>query len=507
MAILVVDQPPAEPGENHFAISKTAALALGRLADGNGLKPDQVRLVRHDTTVHPLDAFVRVTLVPVTSHEMLRGNRPVGEVAASKHDCLSRATAAGAQFIEDESVVKAVQLQLERDEGKGWGMQPQKIDLPPGVARDYSVIDKCPTCAGATQVACRSCSGTGRIACTHCAGAPDCPHCRGTRQMNCPACNGARLLPCNDCDRSGFATHHFHARYQAQITFDLLRDKIAPEVFEAINALNLRALATQGHADVYVLPPFAEKDTLLFPYAAWLPLAQAEYSIEGKFSKGTVAGLNGTVIAINDFLDPFVKPGINALLKLSKGPLATDALIAAACKYRMLRETLSGLSHHSQRAVYQKLGKTYPVGLSEKYAKAAVKYAHLALLSVAQVPRRKGLAIGSAAAGVLAALWFATPARGLVQGLLRQHNYGQHILAADILVWVLGYALTVFVIKKFAAAKIARLLPRDEDRGLPAAGDEGLYALGTTFLLWAALAFAVPARPEWLLAILRKFGI
>ncbi len=40
-----------------------------------------------------------------------------------------------------------------------------------------------------------------------------------------------------------------------------------------------------------------------------------------------------------------------------------------------------------------------------------------------------------------------------------------------------------------------------------AAGDEGLYALFATCVLWLAAAGFAPLRPEWLALVLKKIGL
>src|SRR5690606_6275358 len=102
------------------------------------------------------------------------------------------------------------------------------------------------------------------------------------------------------------------------------------------------------------------------PYVAFFPTATAEVSIEGRFFPLEVAGLQGSIVGIEPLMDKMVKPGINALFKLSKGPMAAAALVATACKFRMLREVIAGLAHHPKGYVYKKLLRDYPLVLSDK---------------------------------------------------------------------------------------------------------------------------------------------
>jgi hypothetical protein len=201
------------------------------------------------------------------------------------------------------------------------------------------------------------------------------------------------------------------------------------------------------------------------------------------------------------FLDRFVKPGITALLKLSRGPLATEPLVATACKYRLLRDALSGVGHQTKKKTYAAVVADYPVILSDKYARAAVKYAALAISALTAGPRKKGLMIGTAASAALFAIYFLAGPRAALSLVL-----GKHVLAADILLWIIACSGSIFLIRTLAAQRLKALLPQAsaKTKGLPPAEQQLWQALGITLLLWLLCAVFTSPPPLWLASLTGK---
>jgi hypothetical protein len=189
--------------------------------------------------------------------------------------------------------------------------------------------------------------------------------------------------------------------------------------------------------------------------------------------------------------------------------MAAQALVEQACKYRVIRQVLSGLTKQSKKGVYQDLSKEYPVGLSEKYAKALIRYADQAVLAMGKGPRMKGMIAGCAGAVVLyAAYYFGGIRQGLLPEMI-QSGHKSHMILPDLVIWALGYSVTILAIKMLAAGALKKLLPEEiqtEERGLPSAGEQGWMALGITFVAWFVLAFLAAPPPDWIEAITRVFG-
>jgi hypothetical protein len=531
---------PAQPDEKHFQICQRAAETLGRLVDGNGLKADQVRLARHETLVHQVPGFVQVELKPGVTSRQLKGNVPAGKVLGAKGDVMGEAAGLVRDFVNDRNIQEQVLQDVRADAGQGFGMDPFKIALP-ATAREFCVVEtclkcngaqfcacqrcgaqgqvSCPNCGGEGYQPCQQCSGSGvymrggteRVPCQRCAGQGrmQCVTCQGQRQTRCTLCAGQGRIGCTECDQSGYWTNMLQLTFQAEGQFGLDRQQVPKEVLDVIDALGVRNLATKNLAEVFRAGIDARDKLITIPLIAFLPIAQAEFSIEGKAYPATVAGLTGRILAIPPVLDAAIKPGISALVKLSKGPMAAQALIDAACRYRIIRQALAGLARGSKRQVYQQIVKEYPVGLSDKYAKALVKYAGAALLAIGRAPRMKGLAIGCAGAAALSAAWFLSPLRAGAATGMAQAGHLRAMPAADVMIWLAGYAAALLAVKLAAAGALKKLLPENvktEGRGLPAAGQQGWQALGVTLAIWLALAFTAPARPEWIAALLKAAG-
>lgn len=531
---------PEQPSEQHFQIGQLAAGKLGRIVDGNGLKAEQVRLARHETLVHQLAGYTRIALKPDVVKNQLKGQRPHGQVMGSEAAVMGQADGLAQQFIAEKNVQIELLNLLDKEPGRGWGMQPFKHPLAV-TRKEFSVVDKCLKCAGLTYFNCQGCNATGfapckacngtgmaqcpvcfgqmqmqmqdgsRGPCTRCAatGRVPCMTCNGQRQLRCASCGGDGRIGCTECDRSGFWTHIYEMTFHAEGQFELDRQQIPPDVLEIVDRLGVRELATEGHAEIFRLIQNPEPKWLLVPYIAFLPLANVEFSIEGKQYPSGVAGLTGRIMGIDPVLDPVIKPGINALFKLSKGPLATESLIDQACKFRVIRQIITGLAHHSRRGVYQSVSKQYPMVISDKFVKAAIKYAHVAILALGKGPRVRGMLAGTALAGMLSAGYFAGPVRGIVAGALGQAGQARHLLLADLAVWVLAYLAAWFTIRLFAASALKKLLPEEvqtTDKGLPAAGEQGTYAIFTTLAAWTACAFFAAQKPAWVEAVLKMAG-
>jgi hypothetical protein len=531
--MLAPDKIPDEPEEAHFQISQRAAEALGRLVEGNGLKAEQVRLARHETLVHQVPGFVQIELVPEILTQQHRGNLPRGKAVLGQEVVEQEAAALLPQLAVDETVLSQLVEQVSKDDGRGFGMKAFQLKLQAGAA-EYSMVRRCPRCNGAaayncarcsaqTTVVCGGCNGQGAAPCQQCHGSGQyqrgdgqrvsclrcngqgrmiCQTCNGQRRTKCPLCNGLGRTPCDDCNRTGFLTDIYSLSFRADGKFQLDRQQVPQNVLDIIDKLGVRRIATQKLVQVFRIGVSGKDRVVTVPLLAFLPIAQAEFTIEGKPYAASIAGLPGVILSIPPLLDNAVKPGLGALYKLSKGPMATGALIEQACKYRLVRQTLTGLTHHPKRQVFAMLQKEYPVGLSEKYAKAAVQYADRALLAMGRTPRLQGLALGTLAAGAIAAAYF----------FYVRAQLNNPAPALDFAVWGLGFGAAFMIIRLMAAEALKNILPdslKTAEKGLPSAGEQGYYAIATTLVAWLAAAVLAPAahRPFWVAQLLKALGL
>lgn len=522
---------PRESEDAHRAIAAKAASVLGAMIDGNGLTADQARLAKQNVTIHAIPGDITVRLVAETAQNQMQGRHEQGTLVASGAEAAAQIAGETAELLGDDDVQASIRTEISKAPGRGFGMQDAV--LPGDIARrTFSVVAACLQCHGNAVTSCPSCHATGTEACQNCRGEGamqcptcfgvgmvqnaqgvrsscgrcqqtgrlPCPTCQGQQTVACSRCQGQRQVSCEACRRTGYATTVYQVSYKAHCHFDIVWKDVDPAARHAAEALGLRHLAAGKHAEVMWLTPEVSGDSLRIPFTAFLPVADVEFSIVGKAHPATVAGLQGRITKMDPVLDAAVKPGISALMKLSKGPLAVQALIDTACKYKLIRTVLSGLTRAPKKAVYQSLVREYPVVLSDKYARAAVMYAHSAMQSITSAPRTKGLAAGTALAAVIAALYGRTPLRIQVLGFLAQRGFGHHILLVDIIIWLLGWAAAVFVIKSMAAAAVQKMLPGSVQTGrraLPFAGPQGLVAALTTGLVFLLVMATMTPTPDW----------
>lgn len=536
-----IEQLPPEPAEEHFLIPLKGTKLLAGMLDGNGVKADQVRLVKHDTQVHVVHAQMLIEMKPDMTTSQRSGNQPVGKTLPTKEAVMAEGIARAIVLANDANVQREIGEFLDKKPGKSFGEKPFRFKLA-AAHEQYSVVDQCLKCNGATTNPCATCNASGSAPCTGCVGHgfTQCPICYGTGQqqradgarmpctkctgtgrsmcmtcqgqkfLRCAVCAGQGRTACTECDRTGFWTHVYDAQWHVEATFELERKMTQPEVIEVVELLGVQKTATEGHAEILRLVPEVVGDKLILPYAALLPVAQVEFSVIGKTHPAVIAGLHGTIIEIEPLLDTYIKPGVSALVKLSKGPLAAAALVASACRFKLLRQVLAGLTHHSKGHVYQKLRNEYPLVVTDKFAKATIRYADLALLALAEGPRWKGLAVGAAVGAAAYAVYFMTPAREAIRGIMINQRLEQHLLAIDVLIWAIGCGIAVVTVKIFAAKALRKILPQTvqvKEHGLPAAGRQGWLAVPATLLLWVIFAFVSQPRAEWLTTILQKIGI
>ncbi len=534
------DEIPSQPPEACFEIAAVATARLAKLADGNGIQQNQLRLAQQDTQVHQIQGLVCVTLKPTVTERVIIAPPTTGKVFPSRDSIFAEIETCANTLPQDPLLVQEIVTTILARPDRGWGLDFLKISLKP--THHFSMIENCTSCNGEGTILCKTCQAQGTIPCVNCQGQgfSPCPICFGTGayqkndgsrvpcnrcnnsgripclncqaqgQLPCPTCQGQRKIICSNCQQSGKMARVFQTVWHAEASFALIKENLPPEITQAINKIGMPEMALQKQAEIFCTGVRTEGSRLDLSYTALLPLANAELQVAGKIVPAQIGGLQAKILSIEPFLDKCIKPGIQSLQKVSQGSFATAALIASACKYKVLRQILSGLGHQSRKAVYLKTVREYPLIFSEKYIKAAVLYAERALFSLTRIPRLQGLALGTGFSVLISGIWFLTMLRKSVSQLLHNYHLGQHILAADILVWVLCYLISLYAIRFFAAKALDKILPdlgTARDKGLPSAGAEGFWALGTTFICWFALAAIAPERANWLSALLKSVGL
>lgn len=470
-------------------MSKSVAF-LSSLCEGNGVEPGQFREDGVETAAIPLRARLRATL----SADVEKAGRKPGPVPAGSFPSHQAAQAEidklPAAFAADKAVKDEICRLLDARAGHGWGMKDERVLLTAG-RKSFKVAQSCKTCGGAGASACLDCRGTGQVACQFCYG-QGCEKCGDGKTAPCGSCQASGRVGCKPCAGSGQEMETLNVACRAAFHFEC-DDPADPVAAQALTVLGLRDLVGAGHVEARRGEPQAEKAQITLPFETVLPVSRLSFRVGGKPQTAVVAGLKETLVAADPFLDPLVKPGIAALLRLTRGGFAMRALLTTACKYKMVRRALILTGGHSKAFVRKALVAEYPLILSDKYARALAHHAASALLVLTRGPRRSGLVFGLVFSALVAGGYLIAGGRPLVPP--------RFLVAADAGLGIFTFAVTVFWIKLSARNALARLLKLGAGRKPPLqhAGAEGWAALPLLLCVWGA-AVAVMRHPEWVAA-------
>ena len=235
-------------------------------------------------------------------------------------------------------------------------------------------------------------------------------------------------------------------------------------------------------------------------YHLVLPYSDTAFSIDSVEYPAFVMGFQGKVIDIDYFLDPLIKKGIIALKKITEGPMATDALIEKATSYRIIRNVLSQCNHKSKKFILRKLLHDYPLGLSEKYAKAAIVNADLALKKITQKPRYIGLGVNAGLTAIVSYLWLFQNIRGKILANIPEAMTHLSPLA-DFVPLLLIFILGQIMIKEFANKVLKKVSPEDGEVQLkmPKSNFFTILSGAIIVMIFIIIASIAPIKPDWLL--------
>lgn len=427
---------------------KNARQALAVVADGNGLSASQIRIAREDNTTARLQAEISVTFGNRLQVEQKPGRHLAGMQAASDDAARAMAADRAAALAQNAQLREMVEQEIHRLPAQGWGCDTLRFNLGSGADDIFHVLAPCAACTSTPQQSCAICAG------------------------------------------SGESTTVYTARYSAEISFTLWRQGADVVALEAIEKLGIKNVGVNDLGDIFIMPLAQEGSRLRAACVAFIPVSKIEFSLEGRFVTAIVAGKKSTIVSLDPILDKFIKPGVAALLKLSRGPLAVDSLVSMAMKYRLVRQTMQSLLVYPRKAVYLQLQRDYPIGVSDKYLRAAVKYAAAAQDALMVEPRRQGLRLGLIASIALSFgyLLFA-------RGMITDANLA---MAADVACIGILSVMTIFIIRLRASQRITAITRAAKPpRQLPSMGREGMKAPVLVTLAFLAAAVIVPTKPPY----------
>lgn len=532
------DLPETFTEEMLQVLCEVARMKMARLMEGNVARGAEIRLQEADGGLYHFQAEIDAKMKAKVSESRIEGRIVKGREVGTRVDSSRTIVALEKSLAGDANVHKSLLDLLRREELDGFGLGKDKVFVLPETKTEFSMTEKCPECTGSGQRTCAHCLGHGTIACPSCQGQgrQSCPACHGGKtftandgttvscqtchahgflvcsachgdgSLACPKCQTTKVEPCQSCAHTGWHSVIFEVVMEAFLHFTADLKKLPEVVAKAILKMGYPALVLEKEADVVFIGDAEVGKPLRALYDVTLPVVAARYTLNAKESQVTMMGKNSRIIECDFFLDPEIKSGISALSKISKGPLATTPLLETACRFRLLREVLADLAHFSKKNAYHRLLKKYPFGISEKYAKAAVKYGDLALKKLSVRPRMQGALLGSCLAGLIDRLWFDPQ---LYSGLHRALPLYAG-LALDALVVLGGFAMAVYMVRVMAARFLRRILPltaQGRDLGLPVAGEWGVWASFGAFAVLVLVLETQRQVPFWYLLLKSKFAL
>jgi hypothetical protein len=535
----MVSDAPSTP------LTARALERLQKLAEGNGLAPDAIKLLGADEKIWALEGLMK--LEPVAEAQVAHyagsvrglGRKVMRDTAALREEVERRQK----EFREGADWLPAAVKQLKEQPGEGWGLDDVRIALPDRSAT-FAASEICPSCQGSKMLVCQSCSGQGTVLCNHCNGSrqefcyncagrgvnpanPDqpcvicngrryipCRFCRATGQMSCPACHGRRGTACTACKGAGSMTQEVALTCSARTHFTIASNIDFPSgLRRGLDRVGIANLPN-GYADIETFQPkpVEDDDSLAIPpprmgtghegpedakakapkpeihYRAQLPYADLRMSFAGKPALVSAFGKRGALIGVPAFLDAALEPWREKLKSAAKG----DSDIEDALGARVMRDALT--LQLSGKSDVRELRRLYPLGLSAETAQEIMSNMRLALNRFTLRTRALTAVLCGLVSGVLFGGIFLTPVHALgMEGLPALVG-----LAADAIVLCIILGLSWFALSSSISLALRKRFPGLQIPLIQKIGKTGLTMLGVIVLLFIAAVLFAPVRPEWL---------
>jgi hypothetical protein len=525
-------------------LAEKALQRLRKLADGNGLSADAIKLFSTEEDTYTMDGVM--TLLPL--FETVGGRYPGAprgdrKVLGSRTEMKAEADRLKEAFETRPIWIPEVIEKLKEQPADGWGLDDVKIALP-----NQSVIlaasEVCPQCQGQKSLTCTQCNGQGSIVCPQCQGNRQefCPVCLGSGQnpsqpnqvcincngiryspcrfchgnghLPCPTCNGSRGTVCSSCRGAGLFTEETTISCGARTQFRLNAIGLPSGLRRGLDRLGIANLA-KGHADITSIPPPPDEDdgtalgappmpgappepkAVKVPkpevhYQAKMPYADLRMSFDGKKVIVGIFGKKSVLLNVPAFLDRALEPLRENLQKATKNASWLEQSLEARVMKDALKLQLSGVGEVNA------LRRIYPLGLSPKVAADILWNMRLALNQVTLRTRTMAAAGGAVLGAALFAGLFLTPAHSwIVQGWpLPAGLVFDLVLLGGVLTgcWFALSAATRFALRKRFPGMVIPLTQKT--------GKTGYTMLAATAAVFFIIVLLAPHKPEWIQALL-----
>ncbi|MCC7305058.1 MAG: hypothetical protein IT558_02240 [Alphaproteobacteria bacterium] len=512
---------------------------------GNGVKTDHVKIESFSGQVSVFPASVKLTL----RHKISEKNLPGKKVQGVKTDSAQGARSAADKerqkaMAAPEMLAKIKSVVLERDD-KGCGLKNEIVKLP-FLDKEFYWHEACRSCGSKGEIACPRCRGQKFETCPKCHGQKQetCPACRGARNVHdhasggmrpcqrcnghgrvdcrtclqagkipCPACRGQGATPCQNCGGEGWRTHVLASENEAAADFEFDHRGLSENAVKLVEGLGPH-LAEQ--AEIAVLPessPLAGENAAL-DYEVRFAHGEANIALGEKGSALILLqGKEGMIGHAPHFLEALIRPGIDKLEKAAQEKKGSADMITEAAKYKTVRHAVLAAAKYPRAKAVTLLLKNTPVGLGEATGKAMVDLADRALKNLTAKSSLRGLAGGTALAGILYALYMDTPLRKILVSFIPRADFQP---AVDVMVFLMGVFIATETIRYAGAGAMKKalsaILPEGTDmKILPRAGGQAVLAALICALLFTGAAelavHANSAAPAWYVSLRQIAGL
>jgi hypothetical protein len=469
---------PAQPMPVDPALAEGALARIRKQVQGNGMRPSSVELRNVTGHVYTFFGTTSVRLEPKVQEGKRAGRFTDGQIIQPE-----QITAAIQEFISrvasDRGVLALVHETVLSRPDHGFGVSGESIPLPQ-VARNFVAHEACGACRGVGGTPCHNCHGQMRVTCYRChgqggipcvtcsgrgqiltpqgpivchacagRGLSACPVCYGQRLINCPECQAQGKKICEACSGHGWTTRSWAVTLGAETIFHLRTKGLPPGLVGLIERVGAARISADRHAKVTFLSgrdaeahigeaEIQGESSLWFLYRAEMPFAELEIAMGKTVIKPKLAGYKARMVDVPDFMDALLRAGAEHLSDAAQGGAGAAQMVLAASRYRALGDILRALVRTTPKRAYKNLMDSYPLGLSENFARGLLKDANTAMSRLSLWPRTVAMAVALVAAfGVLAG-FYIYGGRTYVADALSQNGWPGFIAwFSDILLIIL----------------------------------------------------------------------
>ncbi len=554
------DQPPSPPPSSAATppASSTPPLAaralerLRKLADGNGIAPESIRILEADEKVYEIDGTMRLEPVADT-----RGKRYPGVARGRKGlvtlpsvaDLRAEVERRTKDFREGTGWIPEAVALLKAQPFEGWGLDDVAVPLANHSAV-LAATEPCPACQGRKMLTCTQCQGNGVVVCTQCQGQRQelcynclgrgtnplqqdqpcivcegrryvpCRFCQSQGHLVCPTCQGRRGTTCSACNGAGGITEEVALECVARTHFKLHTGAWPSGILRGLDRLGIDKLG-QGYADISTVPlPDEERDEGQAPaagfpdappghefsgvtedkaarhkppkpevrYRALLPYADLRMDFNGKKAIVGAFGKRGALIGVPPFLDSALAPDREKLNEAARGRAELEPAVKAPLMRTALALVIAGKDDPRE------LRRNFPLGLS---ADAAQEIASNMRLALNRFTRRARAGIASACGMVAAGLfagYFMTP----LHARLAENFAWPAAALVDLSPLALALAGSWFALSAAIRMVLQRSFPSLKIPLRQKTGKTGISMQAGIALCYLIALFLAPVRPGWL---------